>query len=126
MVWPLTATRFRALMGAAAAAAEDVAALDGAIAAAVAYVEEHRADLFNDADPPVFVETPTIELGTAMLANRWYQRRSSPLGPATYSEFGGSPLLRHDPDIAKLLGIGGEGRFVFGAAGYKPSTDTVT
>lgn len=86
----------------------------GALDAACEYVEGKRAELLIG-DPPVFTPGPTVKLGTAMLANRWYQRRGSPLGAAQYSEFGGGTILRYDPDIAKLLGIGTDGGFIFGA-----------
>lgn len=88
----------------------------GDVAAAVEYVEGKRGDLFNTDDPPVFVAGPMIKLGTAMLANRLYARRTSPLGASQNVEFGGSDFLRQDPDIAKLLGIGIEGKPVFGGA----------
>lgn len=88
----------------------------GALDAACSYVEDKRSDLVAG-DPPVFVASPSIKYGAAMLTNRMFARRSSPLGTAGYSEFGADVVLRHDPDIAKMLGIGTAGRFVFGAAG---------
>lgn len=86
------------------------------VAAACEYVEGKRKDLFSTAVPPMFVAGPMIKLGTAMLANRLYARRTSPLGASQNVEFGGSDFLRQDPDIAKLLGIGIEGKPVFGGA----------
>lgn len=83
--------------------------------AARAYVEEHRKDLFNDAVPPVYTPTPDVKVGAALLAYRWYTRRTSPLGVIGSTDDGRSGILRHDPDINRLLGIGLEGRFVFGA-----------
>lgn len=88
---------------------------NGAVAAAVAYVEDKRRDL-NVGDPAVFTPGADVLYGTAMLANRWYTRRTSPLGASQNVEFGGSDFLRQDPDIAKLLGIGIEGKPVFGGA----------
>jgi hypothetical protein len=38
------------------------------------------------------------------------------LGTSQNVEFGGSDFLRQDPDIAKMLGLGSEGRFVVGGA----------
>lgn len=87
----------------------------GAVDAATAYVEGIRADLFTTDVPPVFAATAPVRLGTAMLANRWYARRLSALGSSQNVEFGGTEFLRQDPDIAKLLGVGPEGPFVFGA-----------
>ena len=94
----------------------DRIAWDGALDAATEWVEDKRADVFVDGDPGA-----RVKLGTAMLAHRWYQRRSSPMGTGGYAEFGADATLRHDPDIAKLLGIGTAGRFVFGAAGHEPA-----
>lgn len=113
----LDATRSLALTGQAAGSVDD-AAYEGALAAARAYVERKRADLVTTAgDPPVstFTAGADILLGTAMLAHRLYERRSSPLGAGEYSEFGGiGTILRYDPDIGRLLGIGREGAFVVG------------
>ncbi len=85
------------------------------------YVEGKRKDLFAPAvdedDPRVFTPTPAVRLGAAMLAYRFYSRRTSPLGVIGFTEDGAVGMLREDPDIAKLLGIGRFGRFVFGAAG---------
>lgn len=99
-----------------------VPALSGALDAAREWVEEKRSDLWitDDNDERVFQPTQSVMLGTAMLANRFYERRSSPLGVASFSEFSTGTILRWDPDMAKLLGIGSEGKFVFGAGGYCP------
>jgi hypothetical protein len=113
----LSSTSALALIGQRAGAVDD-AAFDGSVAAARAYVERVRDDLFVIAgDPPVstFTPRPDVLLGTAMLAHRLYERRSAPLGSAEYAEFGGpGTILRYDPDIARLIGIGTEGRFVVG------------
>lgn len=103
----------------AAALVESSAAVEseawvGDVAAARAYVEGKRRDLFTTDDPPVFVAGADVLLGTAMLAARLYARRRSPLGTTGNAEFGAAEMLRHDPDIAKLLGIGVEGTFVIG------------
>lgn len=98
----------------------------GAVDAACAWVERKRPDLNvpqPDPDPPVYTPDAAVKLGTAMLANRWYARRASPLGVAGYSEFGTSELLRHDPDIAKLLGLGADGPFRFGAGVRLPEEE---
>ena len=85
-----------------------------------------RRDLWTSPEPPaepVFAATAAIKHGTAMLANRLYTRRTSPLGSSQNVEFGGTEFLRQDPDIAKLLGIAQEGAFVFGAgATFDPVT----
>lgn len=90
------------------------AAWEADVEAACEWVEDKRKDLFAG-DPPVFEAGPRVKLGTAMFANRLYARRKSPLGTSQNVEFGGSDFLRQDPDIAKLLGVGTEGKFTFGA-----------
>lgn len=97
----------------ATAAASSAWAAD--VDAACAWVERKRRDLFTTDDPAVFVADGAIKLGTAMFANRLYARRKSPLGTSQNVEFGGSDFLRQDPDISKLLGLGAEGKFRFGA-----------
>lgn len=100
-----------------------VPAFSGALNGAREWVETKRSDLFitDEDDERVFQPGAGVLLGTAMLANRFYERRSSPLGVASFSEFSTGTILRWDPDMAKLLGIGTEGAFVFGAAGYVPA-----
>jgi hypothetical protein len=107
-------------------AAEDAAWM-GAVDAATEYVEDKRKDLFTGVspDPVVFGANGSIKYGTALLANRWYTRRKSPLGSSQNVEFGGTDFLRQDPDIAKLLGIGIEGKFAFGAARPKVTEEVL-
>jgi hypothetical protein len=119
----LTPTAVRAWSGQRQGDAADTTALQLACNAAAEYVEAVRADLWTAGDPladppvlPEFTPGPRVTLGATMLAHRWYSRRASPLGVAGYAELGSSGILRYDPDIAKLLGLGSEsGRFVFGA-----------
>ena len=96
-------------------AAPDAVDWVAAVAASCEYVEDKRKDL-NIGTPPVFTPGPLIIYGTAMLSNRWYTRMRSPMGASQNVEFGGSEILRQDPDIAKMLGIGTEGKPVFGGA----------
>lgn len=82
------------------------------------YVEDRRPDLFVTAgDPPVTTYQPTgrVKAGTALLAYRLYQRRKSPLGILGVTNDQASGILRDDPDIERLLGIGRRRRFAFGA-----------
>lgn len=108
------------------ASASDAAWI-GAVDASTGYVEDKRKDLFTGVapDPVVFAATGQVKYGTALLALRWYTRRKSPLGTSQNVEFGGTDFLRQDPDIAKLLGIGVEGPFVFGAGGAKTTEEVV-
>lgn len=100
--------------------AEDPALVQATDAAA-AYVVRVRPEFLVavdlEADPVVYVFTPDddVKLGAVMLAGRLFARRGTPLGVAGFSEFGGNAMLRHDPDIARLLKIGPNRAFVFGA-----------
>lgn len=85
------------------------------VAAARAWVQKRRPDLYIGT-PAVFTPDDDVLLGTAMYALRLYTRRTSPLGVSQNTEWGGSDILRQDPDIAKLLGIGPEGPPMFGGA----------
>jgi len=111
----------KAVLGADISGDIDDASLQQMCDGTRSYVEDKRKDLFVAApvetDPPVFTPTPSVTLGAALLAYRFYSRRTSPLGVIGFTEDGAQGLLREDPDIAKLLGIGRFGRFVFGAVG---------
>lgn len=90
--------------------------------AAARWVQDH-VETVNWSAVAAAEDVPAdVYAGTLMLAWRWYQRRNSPLGVSGYQDYGTAPLLRHDPDIARLLGIGAEGPFRFAAAGVA-STD---
>ena len=88
--------------------------LINATAAAAAYVQGRaRGDLPWDSGG--WSVPADVKLGTAMLAWRLYERRNAPLGITTSSTGDPIEILREDPDIARLLGTGPSGRFVFGA-----------
>jgi hypothetical protein len=90
-----------------AAGAPNAAAIERRVDAAASWVQAHRPDLFP-AGAPAPTEAPSddIGLGTVMLACRLVARTGSPLGVATFAEFGPSSILRLDPDIERLLGLG--------------------
>lgn len=97
MAWPITTADVTAHIGVSPAGDADTAHLARCTAAAVEWVTSH-------------VESPSgasIELGTIMLAARWYSRRNSPAGVASFSELGAAYVVRTDPDIGKLLGLSG-------------------
>jgi hypothetical protein len=80
-------------------------------AAAAAVVERARKDLLLTEivdDVPVVTFTPdaAVKLAGLMLASRYYARRGSALGVASFGEFGATEILRYDPDVASLLGLG--------------------
>jgi hypothetical protein len=120
-VW-LDSTYVLKVLGDDLAEPTDSTSLEEYVAGVREYVEGKRRDLWTtadpDADPPVvstFAATSSVKLGAAMLTFRFYSRRTSPLGVIGFTEDGAAGMLREDPDIAKLLGIGRHGKFVFGA-----------
>lgn len=89
----------------------DAAAADRARVAAASYVERHRRDLLVPVgDGTAFAPDAAVRHGALLLAARLYARRSSPAGLASYAEFGPAPVLRLDPDVERLLGLGRHGR----------------
>lgn len=125
----LTSAKVAAVLGSDLAESVDDASMQQFCNGAASYVEGRRSDLWgltNDVEPaPVFQPTPAVVTGAAMLAYRFYARRTSPLGVVGFTEDGAMGILKDDPDIARLLGIGRHGRFVFGAAGYVPDVVVV-
>lgn len=95
MVWPITADDVAATSG-SAVRDTDRAALERATAAAVDWVEAHVPGPYG----------APAELGAVLLAARWFARRSSPAGFASFAELGPAYVSRTDPDVARLLGLG--------------------
>jgi hypothetical protein len=96
--WPITADAVAAHAGSPVRDA-DRAALERATAAAVAWVNRH-------VPLPPGGPDPDVELGTILLAARWYARRASPAGFAGFADFGPAYVRSSDPDVARLLGLG--------------------
>jgi hypothetical protein len=100
-------------------------ALESATAAAVAFVERQRADLPWDQEE--WLPAADIKQGAAMLAARLYERRGSLLGVAGSAGYeAAGQILRYDPDIEQLLGIGRSRPFGFGSAPVTVDDDEVT
>jgi hypothetical protein len=115
MVWPLTASEAAERM--AISNVQDSEAFTSATAAAVAFVEDKRKDLKTGQEELPFDATDDVIHGTAMLAARLYERRGSLMGVAASSGYeAAGQILRYDPDIEQLLGIGKSRPFGFGAA----------
>jgi len=49
---------------------------------------------------------PRIVRGSTMLAARLFRRKGSPAGVEAFGSLGGAYVMRTDPDIAMLLGLG--------------------
>ncbi|UUW92674.1 hypothetical protein [Pimelobacter simplex] len=73
--------------------------------AAAAWCETQRPDLI-DADTGVFSVSDAIVQAGVMAAARLYIRKGSGAGLPAYAELGAGDVLRLDPDVARLLGIG--------------------
>lgn len=119
----LDAATVGAVLGTDLAESIDNTAMQEFCDAVRAYVEPRRQDLLNGAVPPVFTPTADVRVGAALMAYRLYTRRTSPLGVTGGTEDTPAGILRHDPDIARLLGIGPEGKFVFGAGVPLPTEE---
>lgn len=100
----LPAAKVKAALGRQLAGGTDED-LETARTAAAAYVEARRADLvWLDALPG---DVPAdVWLGAVLMTNRLLARRGSPQGLAELGEFGPATVLRTDPDVERLLGIG--------------------
>ncbi|WNO26670.1 head-to-tail adaptor [Gordonia phage Rahul] len=55
-----------------------------------------------------------IAQGATMLAARIVRRRNSPAGVEAFTELGPQYVSRYDPDLDRLLGLGGWRRLVVG------------
>ena len=108
------------MLGDSLAGPLDMSAMQAACDAARSFVEEERRDLWvsDGGDPPTLTYTPTVRVvhGAAMYAYRLYERRKSALGILGSTDLGPAGILREDPDIARLLGIGRARKFRFGGA----------
>lgn len=49
---------------------------------------------------------PRAELGAAMLGARLFRRKNSPAGVESFGSLGAAYVMRTDPDIAMMLGLG--------------------
>jgi hypothetical protein len=72
------------------------------------FVQDNRADLWfpaaNDPDR-VFAPTARVVEAALLMVSRLIARKSTPLGTQNYGEFAAA-ILRSDPDIGLMLGIG--------------------
>lgn len=124
----LTATEVAAHADVAGTPADPGVSLTNACAAAEAFVERVRKDLSWPATGEAGDFTPPkdVKLGALMLAWRWYQRRNTPLGMIVSPTGDPIEMLRDDPDIARLIGLGSSGGFRFGVARPRPEGPVTT
>lgn len=97
-----------------AAGSENAYAVELCRVAAARVVERARRDLklAELPDPlPADADVPEdVKHGALLLTARLYARKGSPQGVATFGELGASTILRSDPDVQLLLGVGRFGR----------------
>jgi len=88
--------------------------------ATAAYVERARRDLVvpavYDVDgvtvltPATFTPPADVVDGALLMVGRLVAREGSPQGLASFGEFGPAAVIRSDPDVERLLGVGRYGR----------------
>lgn len=98
---PVTAGDVQAYLGVTASAAELPWLTDAAAAASAFAARQVGVDL-----TPGPVDVPAdVRLAAVMLAGRWFQRRNSVTGVASFGDFGPAYVKATDPDVALLLGM---------------------
>lgn len=113
LTWPVTSTQVQTWMEAEEATDP---AMDQVVEGVVAYVPTIPGlASYWVGETPVFTPSDDVILGAVMLAARWYSRRGSTLGTTGYPEFGSGLIMRHDPDIGRMLRLGSFAPFGFGA-----------
>lgn len=106
----LTTPQVKDILGEDLTEGLDEESFQAAVDAATGYVEEHRPDLLVES---VFTPAGHVRYGTALLALRWYSRRRATTDNGDAGGVG--DVIADDPDLSRMLGIGGRGRVVFGA-----------
>lgn len=107
LVWPPTAGDVRAeLRIAGVQAPDDDAALQNALAAAIADVQDWRSDLWPPEQPDQPPPPASVTLGTVKYACALYINRSSITGADPVTGLGQAVDIAMSPTIARLLGIG--------------------
>lgn len=98
---PIVRADVEAYLGVSAAPAE-LQWIDAAAAAASSFAARHALGVeLVDGTP---VDAPAdVRLGAVMLAGRWFQRRNSLTGVASFGDFGPAYVKQYDPDAAMLL-----------------------
>lgn len=103
--WPITQPDVEGYLGTPPAGTADALAMTRAAEAVTAWCERHG--LVEDPAPTEV--SADVHLGAVMLAGRWYGRRTSVNGIAGFGDVGVAYVIRQDPDVASLLGLGRPG-----------------
>lgn len=86
--------------------APDAGVLAEDLAAAIVDVEGWRGDLFDPADPLLFLAGANVERGTVKYAAALYTNRANLGGTDPVTGLGAPPDIALSPTIGRLLGIG--------------------
>lgn len=85
--------------------------------AAADHCEDQRRDLLRtdpDTAAVTFTATDRVVQAGLLATARLLARQSSPTGQVSYGEFGAADILRLDPDVSRLLGVGRYARPIIG------------
>lgn len=90
------------------------AAVELARCAAADWVQDQRPDLWvtstvDGVEVRTYTPTDRVILGALLATARLLSREGNPAGLVNYGEFAGA-VLRNDPDVATMLGIGAYGK----------------
>ncbi|MFJ1461004.1 hypothetical protein [Nocardia sp. N2S4-5] len=85
---------------------EDGAAVDTAYLEATANAVASRVATWLDAPADGAPWAAHLRHGATMLAARMWRRRGTPSGVESAGEFGAFYVMRNDPDIAAMIGLG--------------------
>lgn len=100
---PLSTVLAAAQLGELVEGSTTAVAVEAARTAAAVVVERARPDLLVG---DTFLADEAVVFGAALQASRYFARRNSPTGLASYGDFGPAAVLRLDPDIERLIGVG--------------------
>lgn len=108
MAWPPTLADLKSHRDIEPDDVSDDANLSRELAAAIAYVAGIGAGEWDFAgdDPLLPAPDASMELGTLMLASRWYDRRQSPTNTFAIADGASAPIPGYDNDISRLCRLG--------------------
>lgn len=99
--WPLIAADVVNYLGTTPSEAGDTDYMGRAVAGTVAWMNRNVLPTATPANVD-----DDLYLGAVMLAGRMYNRRTSTLGVASFGDLGVTMIVRSDPDIRLMLGLG--------------------
>lgn len=109
MAWPPTLADLKSHRDVPLDDTSDDANLTRELASAVAYVKRAGRGEWNFGEVgEELLDTPDadFELGTIMLASRWYDRRQSPTNTFQIPDAGSATIPSYDTDIERMCRLG--------------------